>query len=151
MCTMLVPDCGSARANSFKIKSFRAPPAPESLSLCVAKEKVTQEKGHPAWRLPGIPARQVREPGQGFSTARPCTGEKESASCQFPLRGLSTPTHRRTGAPGRAAGHPCPHSARLIRGRTCHTRVTTSVAYPVRSSWETTSNPNDHPCAEIGM
>src|SRR6185312_154049 len=26
-----------------------------------------------------------------------------------PLRGLSTPTHRRTGAPGKAAGHPGPH------------------------------------------
>ncbi len=35
-------------------QSFRAPAAPESLSLCVAKEKVTQEKGHPTWRLPGI-------------------------------------------------------------------------------------------------
>jgi hypothetical protein len=27
--------------------------APESLSLCVLKEKVTKEKEHPAWRLPG--------------------------------------------------------------------------------------------------
>jgi hypothetical protein len=49
-------------------KSFRAATRPESLSLCVAKEKVTKEKGHPAWRLPGIHARQVRELGPGFST-----------------------------------------------------------------------------------
>src|SRR3546814_1636728 len=41
--------------------------------------------------------RQVREPGPGFSTARPCAGEKESTSCRLPLRGLSTPTHRRKG------------------------------------------------------
>ena len=33
-----------------------------------SKEKVTKEKGHPAWRLPGIPARQVREARTGFST-----------------------------------------------------------------------------------
>jgi hypothetical protein len=42
-----------ARA-AFKAKSGRSPSATESLSLCVAKEKVTKEKGHPAWRLPGI-------------------------------------------------------------------------------------------------
>jgi hypothetical protein len=35
--------------------------------LCgVAKRKVTKREGHPAWRLPGIHARQVRE--VGFST-----------------------------------------------------------------------------------
>jgi hypothetical protein len=93
-------------------ESFRPPSEGESLSLCVAKEKVTKEKGHPAWRLPPIHGRQVRESGPGFSTAHPCAGEKESASCRFPLRGLSTPPHRRTGAPGRAAGHPGPHSVR---------------------------------------
>jgi hypothetical protein len=32
------------------------------------KRKLTKEKGHPAWRLPGSPARQVREPRPGFST-----------------------------------------------------------------------------------
>jgi hypothetical protein len=32
------------------------------------KRKVTKEKGHPAWRLPGIHARQVHELGPGFST-----------------------------------------------------------------------------------
>jgi len=63
--------------------------------------------------LAGHPARQVREPGPGFSTAHPCAGEKESTSCRLPLRGLSTPTHRRTGAPGRAAGHPGPHSSEV--------------------------------------
>ena len=94
-------------------KSGRSPSATESLFSCVAKRKVTKREGHPAWRLPPIHARQVREPGPGFSTAHPCAGEKESASCRFPLRGLSSPSHRRTGAPGRAAVHPGPHSVRI--------------------------------------
>src|SRR6185312_3442747 len=42
----------------------------------------------------------------------PCAGEKESTSCRLPLRGLSSPPHRRTGAPGRAARHPGAHSVR---------------------------------------
>ena len=79
------------------IKNFRAPLAPESLSLCLAKEKVTQEKGHPAWRFPPIPGWKVRESEPGFSAARPCTVEKASASCRCPLRGLivsASPPHR---------------------------------------------------------
>ena len=39
------------------------------------------------------------ETGPGFSTAHSCAGEKEPTSCRFPLRGLSSPTHRRTGGP----------------------------------------------------
>jgi hypothetical protein len=34
----------------------------------VLKEKVTKEKEHPAWRLPTIHGRQVRESWPGFST-----------------------------------------------------------------------------------
>lgn len=68
-------------------KSFRLPAAAESLSPCVAtraqdacanseagpkgggrmpgvKRKITREKGHPTWRLPGI------LPGQSVSRAR---------------------------------------------------------------------------------
>jgi hypothetical protein len=88
----------------FACRAFRPPAEGESLFSCLAKRKVTQREGHPAWRLPGMYAQQVRELGPGFSTAHPCAGEKGSASCRFPLRGLSTPSHRRTGAPGRAAG-----------------------------------------------
>jgi hypothetical protein len=47
---------------------FRPPQAAESLFSCVAKRKVTQREGHPALRLPGILARQVREVRPGFST-----------------------------------------------------------------------------------
>jgi hypothetical protein len=42
----------------------------------VAKEKVTKEKGHPAWRLPPIPGRQVREPGPGFSNGLPARAKR---------------------------------------------------------------------------
>ncbi len=99
---LLLESRGLGSAVASASRSFRAPMARESLSLCVAKEKVTQEKGHPVWRFPGIPARKVREPGAGFSTAHPCAGEKASTSCRCPLCGLSPPSHRRTGAPGRA-------------------------------------------------
>jgi len=71
----------------------------------VAKEKVTKEKGHPAWRLPPIPGRQVREPGPGFSNGHPARAKRSRPPCRLPLCGLSSPSHRRTGAPGRAAGH----------------------------------------------
>jgi len=94
-----------------KGKSFRAPSAPEP-PFSVWPEKRGPKRGHPAWRLPPIHGRQVREAGPGFSTAHPCAGEKESASCRFPLRGLSSPPHRRTGAPGRAARHRGAHSVR---------------------------------------
>jgi len=49
-------------------QSFHPPAEGESLSLCVAKEKVTQEKGHPAWRFPAIHGWKVREAWPGFST-----------------------------------------------------------------------------------
>ena len=108
-------------------KSFRAPAARESLSLCVAKEKVTKEKGHPAWRFPGIHARKVREPGAGFSKVRPCTCEKASASCRRPLRGLSSPSHRRTGAPAEQRAVPartrCAAARRLQECGVRETRV----------------------------
>ena len=49
------------------------------------KRKLTKEKGHPAWRLPGI------LPGKFVSRARAfrqdsCPGEKASASLPMPLR-----------------------------------------------------------------
>src|SRR3546814_9292013 len=68
---------------AFKAKSGRSPSATEPLFSCVAKRKVTKREGHPAWRLPPIHGRQVREPGPGFSPAHPCAGEKASASKSY--------------------------------------------------------------------
>ncbi len=93
----------------WSIKSFRAPSVPESLSLCVAKEKVTQEKGHPAWHFPGfLPGKSVRA-GRVF---RPdsCPVEKGSTSLSSPLRALSSDPHRRTGDPEQRA-RSCAHSS----------------------------------------
>src|SRR6185312_5475825 len=57
--------------------------APELLSLCVAKEKVTKEKGHPGWRLPGVlPGKCVRR-GRAFR-AGSCPREKASPSMASP-------------------------------------------------------------------
>ena len=84
--------------------------APESLSLCVLKEKVTKEKEYPAWRLPPIHGRQVREPGPGFSTGL-LSGRKGidihvDARCAAYRPRLTAAQ----GTPGRAAGHRDPHS-----------------------------------------
>jgi len=83
----------------FRVKSGRSPAATESLFSCVAKRKVTKREGHPAWRLPPIHGRQVREPGPGFSTGHPALAKRHRHPCRCPLRGLSSPAHRRTGAP----------------------------------------------------
>jgi len=63
----LSPTCFIPAFCHFGCRAFRPPAEGESLFSCVAKRKVTQREGHPAWRLPGIPARQVRELGPGFS------------------------------------------------------------------------------------
>jgi hypothetical protein len=60
--------------------------------------------------LPPIHGRQVRESGPGFSSGHPARAKRRCHPWQRPLRGLSTPTHRRTGDPGKAAGPPGPHS-----------------------------------------
>ncbi len=93
---------------SFRARSFRAPAAPESLFSCVAKRKVTQREGHPAWRLPGIHARQVREGRPGFSTGHPALAKNDWHPCQSPCGPVVRPSPPHRG-PGRAAGHPGPH------------------------------------------
>ena len=54
------------RVPASQSKSFRLPAAAELLSLCVAKEKVTKEKGHPAWRLLGILPNKSVSRGRAF-------------------------------------------------------------------------------------
>ena len=74
-----------------------------------SKEKDNQREKPPRLALVGHPAQQVREPGPGFSTGHPALAKRSRHPCRLPLRGLSSPSHRRTGAPGKAAGHPGPH------------------------------------------
>ena len=75
-------------------KAFHPPSECESLFSRLPERKVTKREGHPTWRLPGMNARQVREPGPGFSTAHPVLAKRSRRPCRLPLRGLSTPTHR---------------------------------------------------------
>jgi hypothetical protein len=87
--------------------------------------------------LPGIlPGKSVSR-GRAFRQHIHVLANRHRHPCRCPLGGLSTPTHRRTGAPGRAAGHPGPHFQKKqeqrrssARGLSCSfTRV--SVAEPV--------------------
>ncbi len=119
-------------------KSFRAPPAPELLSLCAGSEerqkqklssaygsRVTfslrgQRESNPRERPPrlalaGHPVRQVREPGPGFSSgllpARKgvaIPGNARCAACRPRLTAAQ-------GTPGRAAGHRGPHSVMKLK------------------------------------
>ncbi len=137
------PDCRLPRGT--EAKGFRAPAAPKSLFSCVAKRKVTKRERHPAWRLPpigqwllhclnsGILAvamggKSVRR-GRAFRRRLRVLAKRSRPPVDSPA-GLSSPPHRRTGAPGRAArhrasapalpqlGHPCPrHGAHSVRHR----------------------------------
>ena len=79
--------------------------------LLRGQEKSNQKRRPPRLALAGLPARQVRASRPGFSTGHPALAKRSRHPCRLPLRGLSTPPHRRTGAPGKAAGHPGPHSS----------------------------------------
>jgi len=104
-------------------RSFRAPTAPELLSLCVAKEKVTKEKGHPGWRLPGIvPGKSVRRcrafrPGScPVEKARPSLASPATRPCRPRLTAAQGPHKSRrascvpeaTAAHRKLAGHLSP-------------------------------------------
>src|SRR6185312_7765411 len=88
---------------------FEPLPRPELLSLCVAKEKVTKEKGHPGWRLPGLlPGKSVRR-GRAFRAGILPTRKGESIHGLARCAALSSLPHRRPGAPE--------EQARLLRAR----------------------------------
>ena len=90
-------------AKSFQSKSFRAPLAPELLSLWVAKEKVTKEKSHPASALSGHRARKVRGRATGFVDRASCPGDKLAGIHAGHPAGFPPPARRYRGDPGRAA------------------------------------------------
>ncbi len=94
---------------SFRAKSFRPPAEAESLSLCVAKEKVTQEKGHPAYAPCGHPARKVRGRVTGLVDRASCPDAKLVRIPANHPAGFPPPARRFRWVPGRAAGHRGPH------------------------------------------
>src|SRR6185312_15574244 len=134
-----------------KGKSLRLPSAAELLSLCVAKEKDNQRERPPRLALAGHPARQVREPGPGFSTGHPALAKRSRHPCRLPLRGLSSPTHRRTGVPGRAAGHRGPHSSKEPKLSTATTMFRDPVCQPSQVSYplRTGDSPYDNQKARV--
>ena len=79
-------------------QSFRAPAAPEP-PFSVWPEKRGPKRGHPASAPRRHPACEVRESGPGFSNGHPVRAKRSRHPCRLPLRGLSSPPHRRTGAP----------------------------------------------------
>jgi len=91
------------KAKCFGAKSFRLPAAAELLSLCVAKEKVTQEKGHPDGAPCGHPALRVRGWATGFVDRASCPDDKLAGIRAGHPAGFPPPTRRAIGAPGRAA------------------------------------------------
>jgi hypothetical protein len=107
----------SFQGTSFQSRSFRLPAAAEVLLFCLSKREVPKRKRPPAWRLPGIHGRQVRESGPGFSSGL------------LPARkGVAIPGNARyaayrprltaaQGTPGRAAGHRGPHSVMKRKSR----------------------------------
>ncbi len=99
------------------VQSFRAPAAPESL-FSAWPEKSNPKRGHPAWRLPGVTARRVREPRSGFSTVRPCTDEKAAASCRCPLTrpvDPASPPHRGRRSKASCCVQPCSTKQRTAK------------------------------------
>jgi hypothetical protein len=103
------------RAKSFRSKSFRPPTEGELLSLCVAKEKVTKEKGHPACAPCGHPVRKVRGRATGFVDSTSCADAKLVRIHANHPAGFPSPARRYRGAPGRAAGLPGPHSVMELK------------------------------------
>ena len=110
-----------------KSKSVSTRFAARGTSLLLVQKRSTQEKtthhlalaGHSA-TAPALlylrhpcrrHARQVREAGPGFSTGHPALAKRSRHPCRLPC-GPVVPPHRRTGALGRAARHPGPHSVR---------------------------------------
>src|SRR6185312_16588431 len=73
--------------------------------LCLSKGEVTKRKGHPAAALARRPARQVREAGPGFSTGLLPRRKGIAILGLARCAALSSPPHRRRGAPGTAGAH----------------------------------------------
>ena len=76
-----------------------------------SKREVPKRKRHPAWRLPGILRGKFVRRGRAFRQGILPWRKGVDIPVDSPA-GLSSPPHRRTGAPGRAARHPDAHSVR---------------------------------------
>jgi hypothetical protein len=107
----------SFQSKSFQSKGFRLPAAAELLLFCLSKREVTKRKRPPAWRLPDILSGKFVSRGRAFRAGILPARKDESihglvrcAACRPRLTAAQ-------GTPGRAAGHPGPHSVMKRKGR----------------------------------
>jgi hypothetical protein len=142
----------SFQGTSFQSRSFRLPAAAEVLLFCLSKREVPKRKRPPAWRLPPIHGRQVRESGPGFSSgllpARKgvaIPGNARCAACRPRLTAAQ-------GTPGRAAGHPGPHSVMKLKSNghskaalCCGFAPALDLALLKSARWERAALPVAHP------
>ena len=104
-------------AESFQSKSFRLPAAAEGLLFCLSKREVPKRKRPPAWRLPDILSGKSVSRGRAFRAGVVPARKGESihgltrcAACRPRLTAAQ-------GTPGKAAGHPGPHSVIKLTSR----------------------------------
>jgi hypothetical protein len=83
----------------FQIKSFRRPFGPPSHLSLLAQRKVTERKGTPMERPPGILPCGCASVGWGLLTAPPCAGSKRARVVRAPLRADPPARRRSIGAP----------------------------------------------------
>jgi len=93
------------RAFSQDSRRFRAATAARVTFLLRGQEKSNQREGHPGWRLPSIPGRQVREPGPGFSSGHRARAKRHRLPWRCPLRGLLVSASPPPRGPARAGAH----------------------------------------------
>jgi len=109
------PACGrgvggeGAFASSQVSKRFRPPTGGRATSLLLVQKRSSQEKTTPRLALAGRPARQVREAGPGFSSGLLPARKGEAIRGLARCAALSSPPHRRPGAPE--------EQARIVRAR----------------------------------
>jgi hypothetical protein len=87
----------------FQIKGFRRPFGPASHLSLLAQRKVTERKGTPMERPPGILPFGCASVGWGLLTAPPCAGSKRARVVRAPLRADPPNRRRSIGAP--VSGH----------------------------------------------
>jgi hypothetical protein len=105
----------SFQSKSFQSKGFRLPAAAELLLFCLSKREVTKRKRPPAWRLPDILSGKSVSRGRAFRAGVVPARKGESihglarcATCRSRLTAAQ-------GTPGKAAGHPGPHSVMKLK------------------------------------
>jgi hypothetical protein len=83
----------------FQITGFRRPFGPTSYLSLLAQRKVTERKGTPMERPPGLLPYGCASVGWGLLTAPPCAGSKRARVVRAPLRADPPNRRRSIGAP----------------------------------------------------